>query len=131
MHHTVNARLATLAIVCSVFLAVDGAAAQTPQTPAPPAASPSEAPSAQGPMHPSADQLRAFIESLANFVVQSMPRGDPTPGASVPDDQELYPMPPAAAAAVPEMGDHHVTKPDDKTILIVHPFTRKIIGVIS
>jgi len=135
MHGTEkNTTLVALAIACGVFLAPGASLAQT-ASPASPAASSSAAPAssytAQGNLSPTADQVQTFVQSLENFVTQSMTGVDPTVGKSVPQNVKTQPMPPAAAAAVPEVKDHHVVKADDQTILIVDPVTRQIVGVIS
>ena len=86
---------------------------------------------AQGNISPTANQVQSFIQSLENFVGQSVAGSAPVVGAKVPQDVKLQPMPPAAAAAVPEVKDHHVAKLDDQTILIVDPVTQQIVGMIS
>jgi len=96
---------------------------------------PSPAPgsyTAQGNLSPTDAQVQSFVKSLEDLVAQSL-AGKTTPvvGAPVTPDVKLQPMPPAAAAAVPEVKDHHVVKAEDQTILIVDPITRQIVGVIS
>ena len=86
---------------------------------------------AQGNISPTADQLQSFVKSLEGYVSQSLSGTTPNVGASVPAQVKTQPMPAAAAAAVPEVKDHHVVKGDDQTILIVDPVTRQIVGVIS
>jgi|GEM_PF-7111318 len=135
MHNTEkNNTLVALAIACGVFFVPGASLAQTP-SPASPATSSSAASAgsytAQGNLSPTADQVQTFVKSLENFVAQSMTGVDPTVGKPVPQNVQLQPMPPAAAAAVPEVKDHHVAKTDDQTILIVDPITRQIVGVIS
>lgn len=124
-----GAALATAAP--TVFFAAGDAVAQTSSPASSPAASAPAGPyTAQGNISPTADQVQSFVKSLEGFVAQSI-GVDPTVGASVPPQVKTQPMPAAAAAAVPEVKDHHVVKADDQTILIVDPVTRQIVGVIS
>ena len=105
------------------FFAAGDAVAQT--------SAPSGPYTAQGNISPTADQVQSFVKSLENYVAQSMTGTSPTVGATVPAQVKTQPMPAAAAAAVPEVKDHHIVKADDQTILIVDPVTRQIVGVIS
>lgn len=132
MRDTTRAGVAALALACGVAFAAVGAAAQT--------TSPSQntapggtmmAPGAPAPINPTADQARAILQSLENFVTQSVSGPKPTVGASVSPDVQLQPMPPAAQQVLPQAKDHHVAKTDDDTILIVDPVTRQVVGVIQ
>ncbi|RKE74363.1 hypothetical protein [Pseudorhodoplanes sinuspersici] len=114
----------------AMFFAAGDAVAQTGSPASSPAAS-SSGYTAQGNISPTADQVQSFVQSLENFVGQSLAGPAPAVGAKVPEGVKTQPMPPAAAAAVPEVKDHHVAKMDDQTILIVDPATGQIVGMIS
>lgn len=130
-------RAVAAVVICSAlltgsaaFLAAGDAVAQT-GSPASSSAASGTSYNAQGNISPTADQVQSFVQSLENFVGQSISGPTPVVGAKVPQDVKLQPVPPAAAAAVPEVKDHHVAKMDDQTILIVNPATGQIVGMIS
>lgn len=121
---------ALVTVAPTVFFAAGDAVAQT-SSPSPAASAPAGPYTSQGNISPTDDQVQSFVKSLEGFVAQSLSGTTPTVGASVPPQVKTQPMPPAAAAAVPEVKDHHVVKADDQTILIVDPVTRQIVGVIQ
>lgn len=131
MRHTTRAGVAALALACGVALTAFGAAAQTTDPSQNAAPGVTMTPGAPAPINPTADQARALLQSLENFVTQSVSGPKPTVGASVSPDVKLQPMPPAAQQALPQAKDHHVAKTDDDTILIVDPVTRQVVGVIQ
>jgi hypothetical protein len=128
MRVTSRAGLAALALACSVAFASGSAIAQT-SAPQSPGAAAGFAPQSQ--VNPSPDQVSAFIKELGSFVSQSVSGFQPQVGAPAPKELKTQPMPSGAAAAIPDLKDHHVAKTDDQTILIVDPVTRQIVGVIQ
>jgi hypothetical protein len=128
MRHTLRAGVATLALVCGAAFAVTSAIAQTSPQP-----NSNQGGTVQGSINPSNDQTQALIKSLQQLLPQQQPAAgwQPAPGAPVPQDMQLQPMPSDAASAVPQVKDHHVAKVNDGTILIVDPITRQIVGVIT
>jgi hypothetical protein len=101
-----------------------GTGAVADDAPMPPATT------AQG-INPSADQAQALLKTLESFAVQEVQNFAPKAGAKIPDEVKTTPMPAAAAATLPAAKDQHIVKTNDNTVVIVDPFTREIVSVIT
>jgi hypothetical protein len=82
-------------------------------------------------INPSADQAQALLKTLEGFAVQEVENFAPKAGAKIPDEVKTTPMPAASAATLPAAKDQHIVKTDDNTVVIVDPFTREIVSVIT
>lgn len=135
MRHTLRIGATTLLLLGGAASpAVGQATPQAPDTSQAPATSQGQAGDASqsGPLILTPEQRQALRKSLADESKQSVPGFQPSIGAPVPQDTKLESMPPDAKASMPQAEDDEVAKLDESNVIvIVHPFTRQVIGIIS